>query len=521
MTPYRQIALYPLKLGTPWVASLEQPSTWRAAVTFGMLLLVASPTLNMLWRSLISGSGQALRPSFISALENSVIVSLAVSVVAALIGLPLGVLAGRYFFPFREIGLALAVLPLLLPTFLWAIGWSAIVGLSGFAGSILSFAAPSISLVALTTLVSSHSLSASQVESALLAGGERGVLKYTSGYVAVPAVSAALLAGLLSLSDPGPGQIFGLETAAGEVLTSFSAFYDFNLASRQCLTLAGVVLIAALPFGFITAPQISAEILSKQTRTARLSRNRMGGAFISIVVLVFAITLLALPLFGLIQPVVGEASLGRAWREFIRTAESTAVYAIGSGGVATMLGFAFAAAVARTKHLRSVAVAFCFVLFCVPPAVTALAFVQTGTNAPQWADVVFRSRFSVTLASGARFFPVAALIALRAWNAMPKTWALAGAIHGVPLGRYLRSVVLPFLAPSLVASIVVCGLLATADVVTVLLVHPPGQSSFPLTIFTIMANAPQSLVAALCLIYVASAVVLLSVLLAFNKRRSQ
>ena len=50
------------------------------------------------------------------------------------------------------------------------------------------------------------------------------------------------------------------------------------------------------------------------------------------------------------------------------------------------------------------------------------------------------------------------------------------------------------------------GLLATADVGTVLLLHPPGQDSLPLTIFTVMANAPESLVASLCLIYMGIAI---------------
>ena len=44
---------------------------------------------------------------------------------------------------------------------------------------------------------------------------------------------------------------------------------------------------------------------------------------------------------------------------------------------------------------------------------------------------------------------------------------------------------------------------------TVLLLHPPGQSSLPLTIFTVMANAPESLVASLCLAYIMVAMVAL------------
>jgi ABC-type Fe3+ transport system permease subunit len=500
---------------------LEAASPWRAVPAIAIVSLVVLPTLMMLLGALATESEEVLRPSFTNALVNAIIVAVAVTLMALLTGLPMGVLAGRYLLPFREAALALVALPLLLPTFLWAIGWSTVLNLPAFAGAILSFAAPSISLVALTALVSAHSLSASQVEAALLAGGEFVVLKRIAGYVLAPSIGAALLAGLLTLSDPGPGQIFGLTTAAGEILTSFSAFYDFNLASRQCLALAGVVLIAALPLGVVLGPQISSEVLARQTRPARLSRERSGGVFALAVVIAFSIMLLALPLLGLIGPVVADPLWGRVWGEFTRTAESTALYAIGSGSVAMLLGVVFAASVGRNERLKGIAVAFCFVLFAVSPAVTALAFVQAGTAAPHWADPVFRSRFAVTLASGMRFFPVAALIALRSWNSMPRTWALAGAIHGVPVGKYLRSVVLPFLAPSLAVSVAVCGLLATADVVTVLLVHPPGQSSLPLTIFSIMANARQSLVAGLCLTYVASSLALISVLFHISRRSSR
>ena len=62
-----------------------------------------------------------------------------------------------------------------------------------------------------------------------------------------PALLAALLAGGMSLADPGPGQILGFEGAASQILVSFSAQYDFSLAARQCLALTGAALIAVLP----------------------------------------------------------------------------------------------------------------------------------------------------------------------------------------------------------------------------------------------------------------------------------
>jgi ABC-type Fe3+ transport system permease subunit len=143
----------------------------------------------------------------------------------------------------------------------------------------------------------------------------------------------------------------------------------------------------------------------------------------------------------------------------------------------------------------------CLALFALPPALPALGVIQLAADAPAWTDPMLRSRLTVCLALGLRFFPVAAVLGLRAWGSMPVSWALAAGIHGVPLGPYLRRIVLPFLLPAGGAALVLVALLATADIGTVLLLHPPGAGSLPLAIFTVMANAPEALVASLCLVY--------------------
>ncbi len=57
----------------------------------------------------------------------------------------------------------------------------------------------------------------------------------------------------------------------------------------------------------------------------------------------------------------------------------------------------------------------------------------------------------------------------------------------------------------IVVSIALAVLVATADVTTVLLLQPPGQDSFPVALSTGIANAPESMVASLCLAYVLTA----------------
>ena len=160
----------------------------------------------------------------------------------------------------------------------------------------------------------------------------------------------------------------------------------------------------------------------------------------------------------------------------------------------------------------------CLALFAMPPALGALGLIQLASRAPPWADALLRSRLTVCLALGLRFFPVAAVLGMRAWSSLPASWALVAAVHGVPVWTYSRKVVAPFLLPSATLTLLLVALLATADISSVLLLHPPGESSLPLAIFTVMANAPESVVASLCLAYLAGAAGLLTVAWALARR---
>jgi hypothetical protein len=54
--------------------------------------------------------------------------------------------------------------------------------------------------------------------------------------------------------------------------------------------------------------------------------------------------------------------------------------------------------------------------------------------------------------------------------------------------------------------------LATAEIGTILLLRPPGEDSFPLAIFTVMANASEVKVSSLCFIYFVVSIFNLSIL---------
>lgn len=502
---------------------LEQRGKWRVWSLAAVFLVAVFPSLPLLWQS--AGSllkeGFALDQAFAGALVNSFWVALAAMAVSLLVGLPAGVAAALYRFPAKKLLLALLALPLLVPSFLWAIGWSSLAAfwgrkwseaLAGFPGSVVVFSAFGIPVVLLTVFVVTARLSASQLDAASLAGGEKTVFGQSLRHALEAALLAASLAGVLTLSDPGPGFIFGLRTAASEILTSFSARYDFSLAGRQCAFLTGIVLLLAAPLAFYAAPRLASEVLSRQTRPHVPRQHVLGGVTTAFLLLLLAFEVL-FPLAGLALPLAeGGGQFRRAFSELLRTLPNTLIYALGAGLVGAFTGFLLAFLVGRSSRMRMLALGLCITVFSLPPTLAALGVVHLAAGAPAWTDALLRSRLTVCFFLGLRFFPLAAVLGMQAWAASSPSWTWSAAVHGVPLGRYLCQVVLPFVGLSLAVSVSVVALLATADVGTVLLLHPPGEPSFPLVIFTVMANAPESLVAALCLIYLGGAAVLLGLI---------
>nr|MBA3543020.1 hypothetical protein [Chthoniobacterales bacterium] len=212
-----------------------------------------------------------------------------------------------------------------------------------------------------------------------------------------------------------------------------------------------------------------------------------------------------LPLAGFVRPLLREAPWARALEEVYRTLGNTFAYALMAAAIATMAGFVLAIAAGRDRKLRGVLLASLIVMFALPPALSALGFIYAASVSPAGLDPLLRSRFTVGLDLALRSLPIAAVFGIRAVGTASPSWAEAAAVHGVSLTSYFRKVLGRWLLPAALLSASLTALLATADVSTVLLLHPPGETSLPLAIFTVMANAPEPLVSALCLFYIGGA----------------
>jgi iron(III) transport system permease protein len=498
---------------------LEKPHALRIAIVVAILAAAFSPALPLLWEALGAGTSQlALDASFWAASFRSLAVAITVASGALVLGIPTGVLAGLYEFPARRLLLALLAIPLIIPSFLWAIGWSQFrihAGLpsdgilSGFTGTVLAFLCPAVPLVVYMTFAAARRLSKSQIEAARISGGEQLVIRCVMHALLPAAILAATLAGILTLTDPGPGQILGYPGAAYEILLSFSASYDFTLAATQCAALTGLVLIVSIPVAVLIAPNVAAGLLGRDVASAPLAIDRNCG-LAALLLLVFSVTFaVVLPLTGIVRPLFTSFPVERAFQELTRTLPNTFIYALTAGVLATILGTILAVAAGRERTARGGVVVAMFVLLALPPSLSALGIIKTATVAPPWLDPLLRGRFIVGLASALKFLPVAAILAMRSYGNTSPSQCLAAAIHGISVWRYICRILGPALLSAAGIACTVVALLATAEVGTALLLRPPGEDSIPVQIFTVMANAPEALVAALCFIYIAGAAAIL------------
>jgi len=469
--------------------------------------------------------------AFGDSLVNSLLLASGVATFSLLIGLPLGLLAALYRFPGRSPLLLFQALPLLLPSFLLCIGWSNLAASvwptwfpapSGFAGCLFVLGLQAVPLPFFGTWAACRNLTASQIDAARLHGGEWVVLRQSVRFCLPVAVLAAVLAGILTLSDPGAPLIFGCRSVAVEIRSSFSALYDFTLAGRQCLVLAGLVILLILPMMIVGLPSLATAMLARQTRPVMPYSHRVL-SWVTMLGLVTVISLgIVIPTLGLCLPAVKNPMLGRASEKLLVTSGTTLFFTGGAGVTAILLALCMALVTAKDSRLRLFVLAVAFMLLALPPALAALGVLRMATDAPAQLDWITRSRLSVALILGLRFFPIATVTMMRAVGSLSPSWTDAALVHGVSWTRFHFRVIVPLLMPSIAVGLLLVMVLSAADITTTHLLQPPGEQSLPVAIFTVMANSPEGLVASLCLVYLLSVILLLvaaSLLPRFWRRR--
>lgn len=443
---------------------------------------------------------------------QSLVLAVLVAGMGFFIGWPAGVACGLFRFRLRSLMLGTLTLPLLVPAFLWAIGLSMLrmnLGLrdgapfSGLMGCVWAQSGLAVGLAGFAALISVRGITRSQAQATLLAGGHPVLWKSALKSAWPAALAAALLGGMLALSDPSAGALLGWRTAAGDILAAFSARYDFVEATRMGLLLALLALVLSIPTLLRGTATLESAIAGRDASQSWQPQSCSFGQTVGTMLVPVVVCFTLLPLLGLLMPVLHGLPLARAWQEVMRTATNTLIYGLGAGLLATLMAWPLAIWTGWSKPRRHAMFALMLVLLALPPILPAIGWIYLANTAHASLGKWFHSEFAVCLVLALRFLPVAFVLVLRRWTAFAPSWQMAAAVHGVPTWTFFRRVVLPHQLSGWILAVTLSGLLACSEINITLLLHPPGEASLPLAIFTIMANAPDTLVASLCLLYLA------------------
>lgn len=476
-------------------------------------LLIDARQRELLWTSTLLGVGTAL--------------------LATSVGAPLGLLLARADLPVQRLLRVVLVIPLVVPPYVLALAWVSMTGPTGFVagwlgrdllsawtyslgGAVIVLGTSFYPLSMLATEAAARRVDGRLEEAALLVAPARSVLwRITLPLIAPTAAAAALIIFVLALAEFGVPGLLRVRVFTTEVFTAFSALYDFGAATALAVPLLAVALIVGILAKLITGERLLAARRNLHPGL-RLRLGRWRAVVLSVLALILVASVI-LPLIALAieagQPERITTALRASGGAIFNSLSLATVGATLVVLVAVFLGYARARSDARLRGLVDL---LFIVIFAVPSTVVGVGLIGLW-NRPGLLGAVYTSQAIIVVAYLARFIPVAALMLAVSVRQIPASAEEAAEVAGASWWRTFARIVLPQMSTGLAAAWIVAFIFVFGELGATLLVAPPGESTLPVRIYTIIANTPSSQVAALALLQVGVILIPLALLGFFSR----
>jgi len=473
-------------------------------------------------------------------LGHSLTLSSLTALCGTVLGVPLGILLGKTDLPLRYLFVVLFTLPLLLPPYLLAVAWSTVLGregllsdlaggtvaemgsaaLFGLGGSVLVLTTVFMPVAMLLTIAYLRTIDPRLEEAGrLVARWPRVLCRITLPMIRPGLAWAALLIFLLAIGEFSVPMHLRYDVFPVEILTQFSAFYDFGAATAAAVPLALLtvtVLIGEELFSGAPRQTMRGLMGAAERSFIRLSAARAGW-FLGVGLL--CVVLVILPLGGLVlqtSPIDYLEALTRGGDSLLRSL----VYAASGATLLSLLGF-FCGYLIHTHALRAWRwVDFLtLVLLVLPSPVIGIGLIGLW-NRPA-TDWIYGTPMMILLGYMAQYLALTSRTTAAALAQIPASMDEAALVTGAGWFRRLSTITAPLARPGLLAAWLVAYIFCLRDTGIALLVYPPGHDTLPVRIFTLMANSPEGLIAALCVLMMAATFLPLAPLGFIMKRRGR
>jgi len=444
-----------------------------------------------------------------SLLARSLAIAGAVTSLAVVIGVPLGVLLGRSDVGARRLALFVHVFPMFLPPFLLALGWFHVLGQSGAlgtratagvlfapAGLVVVLALAFAPIVSSLTLLGLDAIDPSLIDAARLVARPPRVIARILVPIAWPAiVLAALVVFALAFSELGVPMFLRVRVYPAAVFARLGGV-DYAPGEAFALVLPQLA-VGALILG------LERRVMRRRSLTVLGLRREQPAFALGRWWPVATILCWAIALLGLV-PIAALAARA-SWRELGPWIGSSVGNTLIDGALAATViaacGIVVGRGLARGQLAARALDALALLAFVAPSAVLGAGLIAVW-NRPE-TQVVYATSAIVVVGYVARYAilgtrPIAIALAR-------STVALEDAAANVGAGYFRRLVriVIPIHARTVVAAWLLALVFCLRDLETTVLYYPPGGETLLVQIFGLEANGKPSVIAGLAMLHVA------------------
>jgi len=492
------------------------------------LFFVVFPVLNSIWLTVTNGHFieivKTVGQDTILLLLKSSGLSAIIAIISTLAGIVLGFIIYKTPVRFGKIFKITILLPLFISPYILAVAWKdllllffdKIYGINSFFAIVLIHSTIYIPLSILIIGSALVNVSRESEESALMIAG----FKKMFFRILLPLIKPAILTSLVlvfifSISEFSVPAYFGVRVFTTEIFTQFSAFYNYNLAMLQStlLIIICILLLLSERKYIADSPFLSISTRGKSTKIYDFKNlNRLG-----LLILIFSLlVMIILPLLELIYQSFekGTGQFTKAFNLLLPTFENSLFLAF-IGAISTLIiGFvaAYFSEVYRKKNLDSLIL----FVFAVPSIVLGIALIKFY-NRPFLSGIY--SGFGIIIIGYiAKYGFISAKLMGNAIKQIPSSLNEVAKIQGIGSIKRISFITIPLILPAIFASFIINFLFCLGDLGTTIIVYPPGAEIMPIKIFTIMANAPESLTGSMVLIVFLFTILIILILFIIFKK---
>jgi ABC-type Fe3+ transport system permease subunit len=313
-----------------------------------------------------------------------------------------------------------------------------------------------------------------------------------------PAIlSSFILVFVLALSEFSVPAFLSVKVLTTEIFTQFSAFYNHGLALANAMILVfiSIFLLLSERFYLADASFLSLGSKSQQSKIVELGKAKYPLFLLHLLYLLFSVVvpIVVLSIQGLHG---GGAYFFQAITLLLPNIINSLLYA--SLGALVLLLFGFVFAYMSVKENYRAVDTLLLIIFAVPSTVLGIGLIKFFNTAS--LDAIYSSFWIIIIAYLGKFVFISHKLIGNALIQIPKSLEESAQMMGAGFFMRMQKIVLPLIADKLFIVFLVGFIFSLGELGATILVYPAGEAVMGIKLYTIMANAPQSLVSAMSLV---------------------